>query len=235
MVAAVVVAIALPAGAHLALRSPESRYGAVVLKEGPCGVFGGVRSDNVTVLEPGSSIEMVWDEYIDHPGHFRIAFDVDGDDDFVDPPCLSACDTRQPEIEMYSNDAVLLDGIVDTEGGQTRIVVQLPDVECDRCTLQAIQVMYDKPPYVIPGNDIYYQCADLVLRRVSAPTPTPIGSCAGDCDDDGTVAVSELVSLVRIALELASVSGCQAGDLDGSGTIEIGEIVAAVNWSLAGC
>ena len=25
--------------------------------------------------------------------------------------------------------------------------------------------MYDKPPYIVPGNDIYYQCADLVLTR----------------------------------------------------------------------
>jgi hypothetical protein len=47
--------------------------------------------------------------------------------------------------------------------------VTLPDLVCDNCTLQVIQVMYDKPPYTTPGNDIYYQCADLVLRVGGAP------------------------------------------------------------------
>jgi MYXO-CTERM domain-containing protein len=28
--------------------------------------------------------------------------------------------------------------------------------------------MYDKPPYSLPGNDLYYQCADLILREGGA-------------------------------------------------------------------
>jgi hypothetical protein len=245
---AVTAALAVPAAAHLALRSPPSRYGAGVLKVGPCGQAGGARTDNVTELEPGATIEVVWDEYVNHPGHFRISFDVDGDDDFVDPACLSGCDTRSPEIERYSNDTVLLDGIADTpEGGQSSASVTLPDVECDRCTLQVIQVMYDKPPYVTPGNDIYYQCADLVLRREAVPsaTPTPpcgpdelapcVGTCAGDCDSDGEVGVNELLTIVRIALGADDVAACPAGDVHGGGTIQVDEIAAAVYRSLRGC
>jgi hypothetical protein len=166
------VGLATPAGAHLALVAPPSRYGAAVLKDPPCGAAGGARSGQVTVLEPGATITVTWNEYIDHPGHYRIAFDADGDDDFVDPICTAGCTTRTPTIELYSNETVLLDGIADTRGGNTSVQVTLPDVECERCTLQVIQVMYDKPPYTLPGDDLYYQCADLVLRRSIAPTVT---------------------------------------------------------------
>lgn len=227
--AVVALVIAAPAAAHLALISPPSRYGADVLKVGPCGVAGGARSGNVTVLQPGAQLEVVWDEYIDHPGHFRIAFDADGDDDFVDPLCLSGCNTRTPVIETYSNAAVLLDGIADTVGGQSSATVTLPDIECDNCTLQVTQVMYDKPPYATPGNDIYYQCADLVLRRaVSTP-------CPGDCDGDGRVLVAELITAIRVALQVEAVEVCRACDADGDGHIRVDELIGAVRSALDGC
>jgi len=150
------------AKAHLGLSAPASRYGPDTLKMGPCGVSGGERTEIVTYYEPGETIEVSWDEYIDHPGHYRIAFDEDGDDDFVDPATM---------MELYSNETVLLDGIDDKGPGERDYVatVTLPDLVCDNCTLQVIQVMYDKPPYTTPGNDIYYQCADLVLRVGGAP------------------------------------------------------------------
>jgi hypothetical protein len=230
VVGAVVLALAAPAAAHLALEYPPSRYGADVLKEGPCGRAGGGRSTAVTALEAGSTVTVVWDEYVDHPGHFRIAFDADGDDDFADPVCLGGCTTRTPDIGRYVNASVLLDGIADTPaGGESRVTVTLPDVECDRCTLQVIQVMTDKPPYTSPGNDIYYQCADLVLRR-RAPAP-----CAGDCDDNGQVTVDELTVAVRIALGLAPVGDCVAGDADGDGRVSVDEIVRAVAGALGSC
>jgi hypothetical protein len=158
------------ASAHLGLTSPVSRYGPNVLKQGPCGVLGGERSDNVTVFEPGQTILVRWEEYVNHPGHYRIAFDPDGDDDFVDPASMD---------EFYSNDTVLLDGIEDHAGDDPyyEVSVQLPNIECERCTLQVIQLMYDKPPYVVPGNDIYYQCADLALRCSDGST---------ECGDPGS-------------------------------------------------
>lgn len=168
------------ARAHLGLVSPPSRYGTTVLKYPPCGMTGGTRSTNVTVYEPGQTIEIVWDEYVDHPGHYRIAFDADGDDDFVDPATM---------MELDSNEAVLLDGIPDRDvtagDSEYRVSVTLPDVECERCTLQVIQVMYDKPPYTIPGNDIYYQCADIVLRRTGVDAG-PSASDAGPDVDSGS-------------------------------------------------
>ncbi len=42
-------------------------------------------------------------------------------------------------------------------------MITLPNEPCPACTLQLIQVMQDKPPWG-DGNDIYYQCADLVIE-----------------------------------------------------------------------
>lgn len=283
--ACVALAIATPAAAHLDLKSPTSRYGRNALKIGPCGLPGGDRSDNITELEAGASLEVVWDEYINHPGHFRISFDANGDDDFVNPKCLGRCNTTSPQIETYSNPSVLLDAIADTaSGGIGRATVQLPDIECDRCTLQVIQVMYDKPPFTLPGDDIYYQCADLVLRRRAAPTasetpspeptptatataqptptdtpppptatpspattasPTPVcgtadtppcaPACFADCDGSGAVDVTELITLVNIALDVTSLDACRAADPAGDGTVDIADILRAVQVSLNGC
>ncbi|MBK8013151.1 MAG: lytic polysaccharide monooxygenase [Deltaproteobacteria bacterium] len=152
--------------AHLGLTTPPSRYGRSTLKVGPCGRAGGVRSTNVTTFRPGEVITVQWDEYVDHPGHFRVAFDVDGDDDFKDPTCTAGCTTTFPTFQFYTDPTILLDNIPDTQGGASSVQVTLPNVECDNCTLQVIQVMYDKPPYESPGNDVYYQCADLVLRTI---------------------------------------------------------------------
>ena len=160
------------ARAHLGLDSPASRYGPDVLKTGPCGVADGERTLNVTYYEPGETIQVIWDEYVDHPGHYRIAFDDNGDDDFADPATM---------MEFYSNDTVLLDEITDKGPGERDYVatVTLPNVTCDNCTLQVIQVMYDKPLYTTPGNDIYYQCADLVLHEGGEPPDAGIVPDAG--------------------------------------------------------
>ena len=183
------------AEAHIGLMSPTSRYGPNILKTGPCGAAGGSRSNNVFTFAPGQTITVIWDEYIDHPGHFRISFDEDGDDDFVDPPCINNCTGYPavfPDFEQFSNDTVLMDGIQDTSGGLTTIQVQLPDIECDNCTLQVIQVMYDKPPYVNPGNDIYYQCIDLILTRQQNAPDAGVDDAGvddagvGDAPDEGS-------------------------------------------------
>jgi hypothetical protein len=193
---ALVGSMPAPARAHLGLITPASRYGPDVLKTGPCGVAEGERTRIVTYYEPGETIEVSWDEYIDHPGHFRIAFDPDGDDDFVDPSTM---------MELYSNDAVLLDGIPDEGPGERDYVatVTLPDVACDNCTLQVIQVMYDKPPYTTPGNDIYYQCADLVLRWGGAPPDAGSACSAGPASVGGLGMTPWLLFLFLLVCRLA--------------------------------
>lgn len=142
------------AQAHIALMSPTPRYAD--MKYGPCGRGGAldVRTNNVTTFKPGQTITVTWKETVPHPGHYRIAFDPDGQR-FTDPSSFTDTAPR-----MY----VLKDNITDKTGTQVYSdTVTLPNVECTNCTLQVIQVMTDKPPYG-DGNDLYYQCADLVLK-----------------------------------------------------------------------
>lgn len=160
-----VIATATGAGAHIALMSPKPRYAD--LKEGPCGRGPtDKRSSNVTSFKSGETITVTWRETVEHPGHFRISFDADGVTAFVNPKSFTDLNTAP---------SVLVDGIADRTDGQTYSQeITLPDVECDNCTLQVIQVMTDKPPYG-DGNDLYYQCADIVLAKSTTP-----GSSSGD-------------------------------------------------------
>lgn len=151
--------------AHIQLDFPPQRY--TDQKFGPCGRSADPgRGEIITVFEPGQTIMVTWRETINHPGHFRISFDADGQDDFFDPATEDACDTGLP---------VLADCIADLPGGgMTGMAVTLPNIECENCTLQVIQVMTDKLPYG-DGNDLYYQCADIALRAGGGPDagPTP--------------------------------------------------------------
>ncbi|HVU03660.1 MAG TPA: SCE4755 family polysaccharide monooxygenase-like protein [Polyangiaceae bacterium] len=200
-----------PASAHLALTYPPSRYGKDVLKAGPCGKTGGTRSANVTVLRPGAVLTVEWDEYVNHPGHFRISFDDDGDDAFQNPVCKSGCTTTSPVFEFGGDPSILKDDIPDTpQGGVSQVDVTLPDIECDNCTLQAIQVMYDKPPYVAPGNDIYYQCADLVLSRTLPLSDGGVEAASSASTDPGGCSVSVGRSAGKMPLVLSAVAALLA-------------------------
>jgi len=141
--------------AHIDLDSPTGR-GDLDQKSGPCGSNWDGASKNVTALEPGATITVRWTETINHPGHFRISFDDDGIDAFQDP-------TSYDDIQESPTLPVLLDGIEDKSGGQYEAQVTLPNVECENCTLQLIQVMSETPPY--EAGDLYFRCADLALRR----------------------------------------------------------------------
>ncbi len=160
------------AHAHIQLQYPAQRDAAQ--KRGPCGLSGSVRGDDPAVFAPGETITVIWTETIGHPGHFRISFDDDGDDDFVDPAGYD---------DLYTNATVLLDDIPDTGCGDvSRVAVTLPDIECERCTLQVVQVMTDKRPYGA-GNDLYYQCADIALRPGGRDDPDPDSSAGPGAAD----------------------------------------------------
>jgi hypothetical protein len=66
------------------------------------------------------------------------------------------------------------------------------------------------------------------------PTPTPI-PCVGDCNQDNSVTVDELLTMVNIALGNTSVSICSQSDTNRDRQITVDEILAAVNNALSGC
>src|SRR5262245_20611945 len=63
--------------AHVRITSPTPRS-SDTLKDRHCGMTGGTRA-NVQTLKPGASLHLVWDEYIPHPGWFRVSFQQNGD------------------------------------------------------------------------------------------------------------------------------------------------------------
>jgi hypothetical protein len=94
------------------------------------------------VLQAGSTITVTFQETIQHPGYFRIAFSPDG---------LSGFDQH-----------ILVPMIADTDGLNYSAQVHLPSTSCDNCSLQLIQCMDGSLPPIASCNN-YYSCSDIVL------------------------------------------------------------------------
>ncbi|HEX3598415.1 MAG TPA: SCE4755 family polysaccharide monooxygenase-like protein, partial [Polyangiaceae bacterium] len=154
--------IATSAAAHISLDQADtqkSRYGDNFLKDGPCGKAGGTRGTNVYTYAPGETVPVSIVEFIPHPSYFRIAFDKDGDGDFVPPASIDPVDPSRPcpfnaadkcGMADYYNSPTVLPDMDDLNphmsapfGQKYTWNVEMPDVECDNCTLQIIQVMED--------------------------------------------------------------------------------------------
>jgi MYXO-CTERM domain-containing protein len=177
------------ASAHIQVRAPLQRD--VEQKNGPCGKAASQRGANICTFRPGQTVTIAFDETIEHPGHYRVAFDDDGQD-FLNP--------TSPDAPLAGPDGflVLVNNIEDRDANQTgqryTYDITLPDVECDNCTLQLMQIMTEAETYVL--GDFYWQCADIVLSSAAPETPDP--NCVAppeggggdevpdDEDDDGT-------------------------------------------------
>lgn len=59
--------------------------------------------------------------------------------------------------------------------------------------------------------------------------------CVGDCNNDGMVAINELITGVNIALGSANVSACPSFDVNNNGMVAINELITAVNNALSSC
>ncbi|MEO8604696.1 MAG: hypothetical protein ABI629_19160 [bacterium] len=70
------------------------------------------------------------------------------------------------------------------------------------------------------------------------PLPTPSATpppCPGDCNGDGVVSISELITAVNISIGAQPLSACPAIDRNGNGQVTIDELIAAVNSATGGC
>jgi hypothetical protein len=179
--AALAVASELVSGsafAHIELQAPMNRYSDIKSgdnKSCPCGSGTTNRScakpdersdpnrseDRATTFAPGETITVQFDEYVAHAGRFRIAFDPDGADltEFNQNILLDVPDPTGNSGNMG-------------QGSLWQFQVTLPDMTCDNCTLQLIQVMdgntTDPVPDPVLRGGTYFQCADIVL---AAGTP----------------------------------------------------------------
>jgi hypothetical protein len=59
--------------------------------------------------------------------------------------------------------------------------------------------------------------------------------CPGDCNQDGTPTLNELVACLNVALGIAEPGTCPTCDLNGDGSVSIDEVVTSVDTVLHGC
>ena len=74
-----------------------------------------------------------------------------------------------------------------------------------------------------------------VLLVAGWPSAGAAQPCAGDCDGDDTVNISELITIYGIVLQGSSAAACPAADVDGSDTLTVDELVAATGNAQDGC
>lgn len=180
LVALFVLATPAAASAHVALVEPPARYERDYLKAGPCGHPDNPPGEVMATYAPGETITVRWDEFIGHPGHFRLALSAEGDGAFVDPMDYD---------DFYSAANVLLDDIEDPPDRRDhQVELTLPaGLECEACVLQLIQVMTDKPPWGPEGgNELYYQCADIrIVVGAGGDEPSDGGAASEGAAEDG--------------------------------------------------
>ncbi len=216
------------ASAHIRLNDPAPRFSpsGIDQKAPMCGA--GTPTGDVTWYQPGETITVQWDETIDHPGHFRISVDSDGgDDDLVDPTSYTDFDVAP---------SVLLDNIPDNGGSTFSAMVTLPNVECEKCTLQVIQVMTDKPPFSLPGNDIYYWCADIRISTTPPMTTVTTGAGTGGGGTTGSTTTTGGVTSGSGGAAGSGGGGTGGGDggeSDGCGCTTSG--ATGSPFAVAGC
>jgi MYXO-CTERM domain-containing protein len=232
LVGAVVCASALSSGstayAHINMVGAlQSRGGDE--KAVPCD---GQRADGPTyTFEPGATITLGVNEAVKHPSYFRIAFDDSGEDAFVEPASIDPIDPNRAgqgkkclggqdkcgksdfcNVVSTTGASVLWDNLdphLADKGGMWTWTVKLPQMECDNCTIQVIQVMEDTVhgaycplgscaqscSSIVPGlstcsdgsaQDLYHRCINVKLKKgagTSGPgnTSAPVVNKGIDC------------------------------------------------------
>ncbi len=122
------------------------------VKTGPCG--GLARVAQPAVLKAGDTVTVTWEETIYHPGRYEFYFSQSGDSNFTLLKTVPNGVNNTPVPHQFST------------------TLALPNVACDDCTLQMIQVMTENPNN--PSN--YYSCADMQLKAIGTTPPTPAPS-----------------------------------------------------------
>jgi hypothetical protein len=188
VLAAFAVAVVAPAHAHFKLVEPASWIVETdrgdPQKAAPCGGDAkdkGTLTGVVAKAVGGSKLHLKVAETIYHPGHYRVALAVNSRDELPpDPPTTERMTERGPQsvwavIQSPPQVPVIADGLFQhyTRPAQPQTYeadVQLPNINCAKCTLQVIQFMAEHG-YNQPGGYSYHHCADL---QITADQSKPI-------------------------------------------------------------
>jgi hypothetical protein len=187
LLSAVAMAFCTPfASAHFRLLEPQSWLMENNLgdpqKLGPCGgtsADAGMPTNALTKLQGGQMLHIKLQETIFHPGHYRVALAVNSRSDLPPDPDVATRDTDKgpwsvsSPIAKQPNIPVLADGLFVHTTRQTapfETDVQLPNISCEKCTLQIVEFMADHG-YNHDGGYFYHHCAVL---QITADPAKPI-------------------------------------------------------------
>jgi hypothetical protein len=184
----VALAGALPvsADAHFTLVEPpswlmENRLGDPQ-KAGPCGgtsADAGTPTMTVTPVAGGSKLHVKVQETVFHPGHYRIALAMRSRTELPPDPDVVTRDTEKgawsvsASIQKPERPPVLVDGLwahTERPTGPFETDVEIPNINCEKCTLQIIQFMAEHGRNR-DGDFSYHHCADL---KITADRSKPL-------------------------------------------------------------
>lgn len=186
--------------AHFKLLEPADSLNTGPLgdpqKFGPCG--GEPSGDNekflthaTTKATGGGKLHLKVQEMVYHSGHYRVALAVNSQADLpADPAAVEKWTTKGPfsvwaPIQSPPQVPVIVDGLFPHypkpgEPASKRVDpnmpmfwetdIELPNINCPKCTLQVIQFMADHP-YNMPGGYSYHHCAAI---QITADPSKPI-------------------------------------------------------------
>jgi len=176
--------------AHFTLMAPaswlvENRLGDPQ-KAGPCGgtsADAGTPSNAVGKVQGGQTLHVKVQETVFHPGHYRIALAVNSRAELPPDPEVTTRDTdRGPwsvsaKIQSPVAPPVIADGLWahterDAIAQPFETDITIPNVNCDKCTLQIVQFMAEHGRNG-DGDFTYHHCADL---NITADPSEPLDS-----------------------------------------------------------
>jgi hypothetical protein len=143
-------------------------------KLAPCGstsANAGTPTDIVTKLQGGQMLHIKLQETVFHPGHYRIALAVNSRAELPpDPEAVTHDSEKGPQsvsapIQDPPQLPVLADGLFVHTTRQTtpfETDVQLPNINCPKCTLQIVEFMAQHGINK-DGGFYYHHCADIQI------------------------------------------------------------------------
>jgi hypothetical protein len=156
-------------------------------KLGPCGgtsANAGTPTGVVNQAAGGSKLHIKIQETIYHPGFYRVSLAVKSIDELPADPVAVTRDTEKGPwsisgaIQSNPQMPVLADGLFShrtrpaagTQLPPWETDVTLPNINCEKCTLQIVQFMEDHG-YNKDGGSTYHHCADI---KITADPARPV-------------------------------------------------------------
>jgi hypothetical protein len=179
------------ADGHFKLLEPSSRIvedqRGDPQKLGPCGgtsADAGTMTGIVNQAVGGSKLHVKVQETVYHPGFYRVALAVKSLEELPPDPVAVTRETEKgpwsvsAAIQSAPQKPVLADGLFSHRtrpaAGTTmdphETDVQLPNINCEKCTLQIVQFM-EEHGYNKDGGYTYHHCADI---KITADPAKPI-------------------------------------------------------------